>query len=144
MPGLDFLATRQQRATAVRATAPAWVFSLELGCQRRVDDQAVVVIEFLAGVDVAQRCDVDAAIFFVSLAVGVATMVDPARGVAAIKRVDYMSVVQVKIERVIGLRRVMRMTAQRFFPRNDLARVLDNAFALGDVRKCEHALAVNA
>jgi hypothetical protein len=45
---------RQQGAAAVLAAAPAGVLGLELLGVRLVDDQAVVVVQLFAGLDVAQ------------------------------------------------------------------------------------------
>ena len=74
---------RQQRAAAVLGAAPAGILGLELLGVGLVDDQAVVVVELFAGLDVAQRLDEDPAVLLVGLAVRVAGVVDPARGVAA-------------------------------------------------------------
>ena len=74
---------RQQRAAAVLGAAPAGILGLELLGVRLVDDQAVVVVELFAGLDVAQGLDEDPAVLLVGLAVRVAGVVDPARGIAA-------------------------------------------------------------
>src|SRR3954466_10277167 len=80
---------RQQRAPAVLAAAPAGILGLELLRVRLVDDQAVVVVELFACLDVADALDEHAALLLVGFAVGVARMVDPARGIAAVGRVDH-------------------------------------------------------
>ena len=49
-----------------------------------------------------------------------------------------------EVEGVIGLRRVMRMAAQRLLPRDDLARVFDERLARGDVLHGENAVAMDA
>ena len=71
-----------------------------------VEDQAVVVVELLARLDVAQRLDEDAAVVgLVGLAVRAAGVVDPLRGVAAVVAVDDVLVVDVEEERVVRARR---------------------------------------
>ena len=71
-------------------------------------------------------------------------MVDPARGIAAKQRVDHVFLVDVKIERVIRVARVMRVAALGLFPGDDLANVLDDRLAFGDVFDGKHAVAMNA
>ena len=62
----------------MRAAAPARVFGLEFGGVRLVNDQAVVVVELFAGVDVAQCLDEDTVIVFIGFTVRLAAVVDPA------------------------------------------------------------------
>ncbi|MCY1251762.1 hypothetical protein D9M72_655800 [compost metagenome] len=70
-------------------------------------------------------------------------MIDPARGVAFDIPVDHTTVVDVEVEGVIGLRRVVRMAAQRLLPADDLALVFDQRFAFRQVLHGEHAVAVD-
>ena len=92
-----------------------------------VDHQAVVVEQLLARLHVAQRLDEDAAVHLVGLAVGLAGVVDPARRIAADVGVDDVLVVDVEVEGVVRVVRVVRVAAQRLLPGDDLAVVLDDA-----------------
>src|SRR6218665_2913569 len=134
----------QQGATAVRAAAPAGVLGLEPGGVALFDGQAVVVTEFFAGLDIAQRRDENAALAFVGIAVRMATVVDPARGVAAEFGVDHMLVIDVKIKGVPGLHGVMRVGLLRLLPIDDLAGVLQQHVACGDVLHGKTAIALHA
>jgi hypothetical protein len=58
------------RAAAGGAAAAAGVFALERGRVALVDDQPVVVEQLLAGLQVAQRADEDAAVDLVGLQLG--------------------------------------------------------------------------
>ncbi len=57
--------------------------------------------------------------------------------------VDHMRFVDVKVKGVVGVLRVMRVTAQGFFPADDFAHILDDGFALGKIGESEHALAMH-
>jgi hypothetical protein len=94
--------------------------------------------------DVAQRGDENAAVPLVGVAVGVAAVVDPARGVAAELRVDHAVFIHMKVKRVVGLQRVVRVAVLRFLPADDLAGVFDQHFALGNILHGKHALAMHA
>jgi hypothetical protein len=74
----------------------AGVFLLQLGGQPGVDDEAVVEEQLLAGPDVVQRLDEDAAVLVVGFAVRFAGVVDPARCVTVDLAVDDVLVVDVK------------------------------------------------
>src|SRR6218665_2323023 len=134
----------QQGAWAVGAAAPAGVLGLEPGGVALLDGQAVVVTEFFAGLDIAQRRDENAALALVGIAVRKATVVDPARGVAAELGVDHMLVIDVKIKGVPGLHGVMRVALLRRLPIDDLAGVLQQHVACGDVLHGKNALAMHA
>src|SRR5688572_16154486 len=86
---------RQHGAPAAPGTAMARELSLQRRGVAAVEDEAVVVEQLLAGLQVAQRLDEDPTVGFVGLAVGFAGVVDPARGVAPILRVDHTAVVDV-------------------------------------------------
>ena len=73
------VAAGQHGAAATGGPAPAGVFGLELGGQWAVDDQAIVVIELFTRLDVAQRFDEHPLVFYVRFAIGLASVVDPAR-----------------------------------------------------------------
>ncbi len=139
-----FLLWRQQRAAASLCTTPAGVLGQQLGRVGFVDHQTVVVKQLFTGCDVAQRTNEDPPFVHFRLAVGRAAVVDPARGVAAELGVDHMVFVDVKVEGVVGVAGVVRVTAQRFVPADHLAHVLDQRLALGQIRHRIHALAVHA
>ena len=48
-----------------------------------------------------------------------------------------------KVKRVVRVAGVMRVAVLRFFPADDLAHVLDQRFAFGNVDKCKHTFAVH-
>jgi hypothetical protein len=133
-----------QRAAAVLVAAPAGILGLQLLGIRLVDDQAVVVVELFAGLDVAQALDEDPALFLVGLAVGVAAVVDPARRVAADGGVDHPAVVDVEVEGMVRVFRVPGMAPLGFLPGDDFADVFDQLLALGDVLQGKHPFAVDA
>ena len=77
--------------------------------------------------DIAQRIDEDAVVFFDGFAVCIAAMVDPARVVAANLRIDHLAVVEAKIECVWIV-----LVVGSGFPGDALPRVFDNAGAFGN------------
>jgi hypothetical protein len=117
---------------------------------RHVEHDAVVVGEFLARLDVADRLDQHAVAARVATgtfldhgaAVRRAAVIDPARAVAVLVRVDDVIVVEREQESVPRLAAVaiqivgLRMTHQ-------LALVLDDLLALPDRRGGEYAIAVD-
>ena len=121
----------------------ARVFALELLRERLVDHEAVVVEQFLFRADVAQRVNKHAALDLLGLAVRRARMVDPARAVAVDLAVDHVAAIEREIERVIRFVRIVRVTTQRFFPRDPLTLVFDQSFAGSDCFHGKHALAVH-
>ena len=90
-----------------------------------------------------QRLDEHAPAVFVSFAVGLATVVDPARRVAALLAVDDVFVVNVKVKRVIRVAGVMRVTAQCLFPTDNLAAILDQRLAFSEVFQCVNTFAMD-
>ena len=101
-------------------------------------------MQFLTGSNVAQGADENATRLFVGHAVRVAAVVDPARGVAAVQSVDHAVVIDMEIKRVVRVLRIVRVPVLRFLPRDHLAGVLDQGFALGNVGHRKHAFAVHA
>ena len=102
-------------------------FPFRFFCDWFVDLHRVIVKEFLARLDITHRVDEDAVIFLDGLAIWVAAMVDPARGVAANLWIDYFAVFQAEIE---GMRVVF--VVGRGFPGDAFAGVFDNASAFGN------------
>lgn len=58
--------------------------------------------------------------------------------------VDHHIVVDVKVERVVGLAGVMGVAALGFVPGDDLAGVLNDGLARGNVLHCKHPFAMHA
>ena len=58
--------------------------------------------------------------------------------------VNHVFFIDVKVKRVVGVRRVVRVTAQRFFPADDLAHVLNQRLTFGQVLHGKNALAMHA
>ena len=61
-----------------------------------------------------------------------------------VQRVDHAVFVDVKVEGVVGVLRVVRVAPLRLVPADDLAHVFDDACAARDVHQREHALAMHA
>src|SRR5690606_7626379 len=114
---------REQGAAAAFGAAPAREFGQQLGRIGLVDHQAVVVVELFTGNDVAQRLDEDPLALGIRLAVGIAGVIDPLGGVAVDLAIDHMLVIDVKVEGVVRLGRIVRMPAQRLLPADHLAGV---------------------
>jgi hypothetical protein len=91
---------------------------------RFVQLHVIIIKEFLARLDVAQRINEDSVVFLDRFAVWIARMIDPARVVTANFRIDYIAVVQPEVESV----RVV-MVVGGGFPRDALACVFDDARA---------------
>ena len=106
--------------------------------------QPIVVIQFLTGRNVAQSLDENAPVHLISFAIAVARMVDPARRVATHLGVNHVGCINVKVKRVVGVLRVVRMACLGFFPGNDLPNVLDDGLALSDILQRKHTLAMDA
>src|SRR5437867_4122888 len=134
----------QPRAAAALGAAAALELFLQFGRIALVDDEAVVVEQLLARLQRAQRLDEDAAVRLVGFAVGPAGVVDPARRIAAHLGIDHTAVIDVEVERVVRVLRVVRMAAQRLGPGDDLALVLDDGFAASDRLHGQHALAMDS
>src|SRR5690606_8699747 len=134
----------QHGAPAGRRAAQALVGSLELLGDLAVEHQPVVVEQFFAAGDVAQRRDVDALAVaaFLGFAVGLAGMVDPARVVAVVAAVDHAARTEREeegVERIVG---VGGVAAVGFLGADALAAVFDDARAGGDFARGEHAVAM--
>lgn len=138
------LCRRQQGASALRTATPAGVFELKLQGERFVDDESIVVVKLFPCLDISKGFDEDSAIFLVGFTIGLATVVDPAGGVAAVERIYDTIVIDVKVERVVGLLGIVRMPALRLVPSDDFTHILNDALARWNVLQGEHALSVDA
>ena len=58
--------------------------------------------------------------------------------------INHMVFVDVKIKRVVGVLRVMRVTPLRLGPADDFANVLNQVLAFSNILQGEHALAMHA
>ena len=97
---------------------------------RFVDFQRVIVKEFLAPFDIANRIDENAVVFFDGFAVWIAAMVDPACVVAANLWIDHLAVVEAKIECVWIV-----LVVGSGFPGDALPRVFDNEIGRASCRE---------
>ena len=86
----------------------------------------IIIKEFLARLDVAQRIDEDAVVFLDRFAVWIAGMIDPARVVTANFWIDYLAVFQTEVESVWIV-----FVVGSGFPGDAFACVFDDTPALG-------------
>jgi hypothetical protein len=61
-----------------------------------------------------------------------------------VQSIDHTRIVDVKVKRVLGVARVMRMATQSLSHRNDFSHVFNDRFACAHVTQSEHAFAVHA
>ncbi len=106
---------------------------------RFVNLQRVVIKQFLAGLDIAHRIDEYAVVFLGGFAVWIAGVVDPARVVAANLWIDYLTVIQPKVECV----RIVLVVGSRF-PGGAFSGIFDNASASGNKLHGVNAATVHA
>ena len=85
----------------------------------------------------------NAVALLVCFQIGFAGMIDPPGRVATFLGIDYMAVVEMEVEGVIGLTRVVRVDALGFFPGDDLALILKHRVASLDGKDGVEALAVD-
>ena len=111
-------------AAAFRAATVTSVRLFLLFRDRFVDFQRVIVEQFLARLNVAHRIDEYAIVFLSGFAVGIAGMVDPARVVAPNQWINYLAVIQAKIECMWVV-----LDVGSGFPCSAFAGVFDNAGA---------------
>ncbi len=109
-----------------------------------VNHQAVVIAQFFARGNVAQRQYEDTTVALNRFAIGHAGMVDPARRVATHSGIDHPVLVDMKIKRVVWVLRVMRMSCQRFGPTDDFTNILDDGFTGCDILHGKNALAMHS
>src|SRR5262249_40050471 len=143
LPGFTVLRGKH-RAAAFRAATAALVFLLQLLRIARVYDQTIVIEQFLACGDIAQRVDEDPTLLLARFAIRLARVIDPACAIAAVLGVDHVAVLEAEIERVVRVRRVVGMALERLFPGNMFTLVLDHALAFGDGPDGVNAPAVHA
>src|SRR6266542_4253997 len=109
-----------------------------------VDRELVVVGELFAGADRAPCLDEHAAtLVFVSDAIRVAGVIDPARGVAAAAGVDDVAVFELENERVLRVVRVAVGAPAGNRPRRAVAAIFDDRRPFADRPRCEDAPAVD-
>lgn len=134
----------QHRATALFGTTTTGVTGLQGLRHGLIAEQTIVKRQLLALENWPARLDENAALDLVRHAVGAARMVDPFGVVALFQRINHPPIVQVKVKRVIGVGRVMRVTAQGLGHGDDLPHILDDCFARCDVARGEHAFTVHS
>jgi hypothetical protein len=133
----------QHCALALLSPTATGVFGFELVGYRFVTHQPVIERQFFPAPYLTTSLDKDAPLHFNRLAVGAARMIDPARGIAAVKAINHTCVVDVKVKRVLGVTGVMRVAALRFGHGNDFAHIFDDGFARGHGAQGKHAFAVH-
>ena len=136
--------TGQHSVTATDRAAQAGVFFLEFLCLVPVNHQAVIVRELLADLDVAQSCQEYAVAILICFQIGFAGVINPPGGVSAVLGVYDVAVIQVEVEGVVGLVRVVRVDALGFLPGDDLALIFQNHFTGLDGSDSIDTLAVDA
>jgi hypothetical protein len=106
---------------------------------RFVQLHVIIIKEFLARLDVAQRINEDAVVFLDRFAVWIARMIDPARVVTANFRIDYIAVFQPEVESVWIV-----VVVRGGFPGDAFACVFDDARAFGNEVRGVNAPAMHA
>lgn len=131
------------RAPAFFGTATAGIAGLECVGHRFVAEQAVVKRQLFAPKHCSARFDENAPLHQIGHAIGSARMVDPFGIVAAIQRIDHATIVQMKVERVVGVVGVVRMPTNRLGHGDDLAHVFNDPFAYGHVPRGKNTFAMH-
>lgn len=138
------LFTIEHGASAIDGAAEAGVFFFELCCFTGVDDQAVIVREFFSNFYIPQRFKENAIAVLFGFQIRLARMINPSRRIAVVLGVDNVPVIQMKIEGVMGLAFVVRMTCQSFRPGDDFAFVFQKRFTGFNGTNGKNAFAVDA
>ena len=144
LAGLGLVFGGQESAATLFGATPTRVFSQELFGVFAIDDQAIVVVEFLAGFDLFDGFDEHSVSDFIRFAIGFARVVDPASTVAFGSTINHVLFIDVKKERVIGLGRIVRVSSQGLLPADHLTFVFNDDLTLGDILQGENTLAVYA
>jgi hypothetical protein len=114
-------------AAAICGAAVARELLLGRFGDRFVQLHVIIIKQFLAGLDVAQRINKDPVVFLDRFAVWIAGMIDPARVVTANFWINYIAVFQTEVESVWIV-----VVVGSGFPGDAFACVLDNARAFGN------------
>ena len=127
-------------AATIRRSAMADRFLFDFFCARDVDDQAIIVKEFFAGVDIPQGLDENpAAAVFDRFAVWIAGMIDPACFVSADCGIDHFFFV---IESKIVCARAIQVLGN-IRPQDTASGVFDDARVFSDRRGRKNAAAMH-
>ena len=105
--------------------------------------QIVVVGEFLFWTDVTASIDKDPGSLFLDLAIGRARVIDPTRGVAAPRRVNYQFVLEREEHRVGRMLMQISVPTVRFIIGDQFAFVLNDPRSFWNMDQREDAAAVN-
>src|SRR5690349_7641507 len=130
----------QHGARTVGRIAEAGEGFLDRGRVALLVFEGVVVVQFLATLDVALGEDVDAAIVLLRLAIRIAGVVDEARVVAARAAIDHLAIVQREEEGVVDRPALLLGANGRFLGRDALAGVFLDAFTGADLAPGEDAI----
>ena len=133
---------QQHRAATFLSSAAAAMRLARTHGERAFPTQPVVVREFLAGADRAHRMDEQASIVFDRLAVRIATVIDPPRGIPLHARIDHRTVGEFEYERMVRICRIAERPFARDFHRRACAAILDDAGAFADWFGGKNAFAV--
>lgn len=125
------------------AAASTGIIGRNFGREGLVERETVIVSELFASGDRAQGIDIDVSADFAGLAIGFTGMVDPAGGVAMVTSINNRAILKEKVEGMVGVGRIMGMTAVGLPGADACALVFDDAFASGDSTQGKNAFAVN-
>ncbi len=131
----------QHNPAALACAAVTGVIGQPAFLKRAGQIEVVVIENFFAFADFAQRANVDAAVFFNGVAIRRARMIGKLRGVSAPARVNQPTVVERKDDRVMRVGLILVHVGQ-IVGRHARALVFDDLRALGNVLACEQAAAV--
>lgn len=131
---------------AVFRPAPACIsLALFLAGAAFIDREPVVVVQLFPRLDSAHGINEYPVIVFLDrLAVRIATVIDPARGIAVDARIDDLAIAQPEDEGVVRIIRITWRSAERFLPTRALALIFDDSRALANLASRESAMAMGA
>ena len=101
--------------------------------------QPIVDKQLFVRLDIAKRMKEDAVSLLLGLAVGLAAVIDPLRGVTVVCAVDHAPVTEIEEKRVTVLGRRLFIPTLRRPPRNERAPVLEELLAGADAHERKNA-----
>ena len=109
-----------------------------------IDDQAIVVIEFLTALDIPQGVDIDTFFLFARFAVGFACMIDPACIAAVHTAIYHLAVFEAEEKRVVRIFRIGAMAFGSLFFRDALTLVFDHEGIGWNIARRKNAATVDS
>jgi len=94
---------RQQSTSTLFSATPARVLGFQFWGIALIDDEPIVVVEFITRFDLFDRFDKNMISNFIRFAIGIAGMIDPLGAVALHAAVDDVTIRDVKIKSMVGL-----------------------------------------